>query len=200
MKNLEFKNFTSNFQTHFKLKDEEMNVIKDYFNRESLYKTTELIAEGEIADRIYFHSTGITVGKAANHEGIPKTIWMCNEVQAISDVFNFFHSMPSQESLIALEGSLLYYITRKDFEKLKIEYPDIKKLYRPIIDDALALKKIKAECQGMKFVTDAMIYFHSVNSYLMNKAPVSILAEYFNIDPNTFRKYRKSEKYINGIK
>jgi CRP-like cAMP-binding protein len=110
---------------------------KECFKEIEVPAKTVLLKEGEISKKMFFIKKGC-LRMAFTHKGRDITFQFFFENQFVSSIESFRSKQPSQFSIESLEPSIIYVISRADFEKVINEVPELKEIMLEILHMRIA--------------------------------------------------------------
>jgi len=96
-----------------------------YLTETKVKAKTVLLREGETAKKIFLVKEGC-LRQWLNHEGREITFQFFFENEMVASIESFRSNKPSALNIEALEPSILFILSKKDFESLLIEAPELK--------------------------------------------------------------------------
>ncbi|MBA4852129.1 Crp/Fnr family transcriptional regulator [Emticicia sp. BO119] len=128
-----------------KLNDEQIDSIASYFKPKTIKKNTFLLSEGEICKELYFVHSGCIRTYYLTTQGHEKTRYVAFEGSIATSIASFISQQPSLELVDALEDSVVYVISHKDFHGLIAELPAWAEFYRMLLEMAYLYQNKKIE-------------------------------------------------------
>jgi CRP-like cAMP-binding protein len=104
---------------------EEWKKLSHLFMREEIPAKTLLLQEGQMANKIFLIEKGC-LRSWFNNEGKDVTFQFFFEGQGVSSIESFMTQQPSLFNIESLESSIIYTISKKDFQTLVENDPVIK--------------------------------------------------------------------------
>ena len=191
MKGIEtlFKSIRSKIE----LNDSEFASISGYFKPVHVSKKDILVVEGKSNDKLYFIEKGLLFSYKTLDNGNLQVIQFAKENYWISDLYSFFSGAKSLFSIQALEDSILWALTRKDFEQLCSQFPKMETLFRlnfqnAYVNTLLRLSDIYSE--------DAEAKYNKILEQqpdLLQRVPQYLIASYLGILPSSLSRIRNKK-------
>ncbi|HEY1053840.1 MAG TPA: Crp/Fnr family transcriptional regulator [Emticicia sp.] len=128
-----------------KLNEEQIDTIVSYFKPKTIKKNTFLLSEGEVCKELYFvHSVCIRT-YYLTRQGHEKTRYVAFEGSIATSIASFISQQSSFELVDALEDSVVYAISHKDFYQLLADLPAWAEFYRMLLEMAYLYQNKKIE-------------------------------------------------------
>ncbi len=119
------KQNTSVMKENLKINNTDWVKFKDNLMKEEVPAKTVLLKEGEISKKAFFIEKGC-LRSCFNNNGKDITFQFFFEGQTVSSIESFITNQPSMFNIESIEPSVIYYITKNDFQILIDKFPDIK--------------------------------------------------------------------------
>lgn len=103
---------------HLSIPKDEMDKFESYLTVQTVKKNEYLIREGDIPSTISFVISGLFRAFYLTSDGEEKTIVFRGKGRVLSSYSSYIKNVNSQFSIEALEESVVFSITIKDFEDL----------------------------------------------------------------------------------
>lgn len=121
------------FKKLFPIDDEKWQSYTSCFKRIALPAKTVLLKEGEISKKVFLIEKGC-VRVWFNNDGRDVTFQLFFENNTVASIESFRKEVPSPVTIETIEPSILWYIEKKDFEKIISEISEIPVLREKLID------------------------------------------------------------------
>lgn len=121
------------FRNKFPINDDKWLEYISYFKRIEVPARTVLLQEGEISRKMYLIEKGC-IRVWYNHNGKDITTQFFFENSTVSSIISFKKKIPSPTTLETIEPSVLWYIHKKDVDKIVDEIKEIPRLRDLFID------------------------------------------------------------------
>ena len=160
-----------------------------FIEREVASKTT-LLREGEISKQAFIIKKGC-LRQWYNKNGKDITFQFFFEGQGVASIDSFLSSQPSMFTIESIEPSIIYSVSKANFEKLYRLYPDIKNEFQEFLFQRfrnysrLFLSRIK---DTPKERYDDLIKNHPE---IIRRVPQHYIASYLGITPISLSRIRR---------
>jgi len=121
------------FRNKFPLTDEKWIEYTNYFNRIEVASKTILLEEGEISKKLFIIEKGC-VRVWFNNNGKDLTTQFFFENQSVASIESFMKKSISPASIETIEPSVLWWIHKKDLDKILEEIKEIPELRDRLIN------------------------------------------------------------------
>lgn len=121
------------FRNKFPLTDEKWNEYTSYFNHIEVPAKTVLIEEGEISKKLFIIEKGC-IRVWFNNNGKDLTSQFFFENQSVASIESFMKQFPSPVVVETIEPSVLWWISKKDVDKILEEIKEIPELRDRLIN------------------------------------------------------------------
>lgn len=174
----------------------DKSAMDDLSNRlqpQTIKKQEPFIQEGMGADKVGLLISGLLVAKYCDDDGNIFTTKFYYERghRIIADYQNFRSNKPAQESITAIEDSMLLTITKRDFDELTELHPGFAQLSKQLVEDnyLYALGRIRQlqTLSKQKIVSD----FFEQHRELFQRAPRKDIASYLGMHRNMLSRALK---------
>ena len=180
----------NSIRSKIELNNNEFEFIAEYFQPTHLSKKGVLIVEGKSNDKLYFIERGLLFSYKTLDNGNEQVIQFAKEDYWISDLCSFFSGTQSLFSIQAVEDSILWALTKHDFDKLCGEFPKMETLFRlnfqnAYVNTLLRLSDVYSE--------DAEAKYNKILEQqpdLLQRVPQYLIASYLGILPSSLSRIR----------
>jgi CRP-like cAMP-binding protein len=117
----------------FSIEDDKWELYMNSFNRLDVPSKTVLLNEGEISERIFFIEKGC-IRCWFNKDGKDLTLQFFLEGGMVASIESFRKKIPSQVTIETIESSVLWYVDKKDIDRILNELIEIPELREKLID------------------------------------------------------------------
>lgn len=175
------------------LPENDWNYIASFFKKRSIKKNELLISEGKICRHFYFIEEGLFRNYIVN-DGDDTTIFFIEAPYCITSRLSFLNQSPTKENIQALEKSVIWEITWKQYNEL-IKLNSWRFFTRKILNE---VQNITEERLFANLTETAELRYTKLLKHqpeLINRIPLKHLASYLGIAPQSLSRIRK--KYTN---
>lgn len=185
-----------NIELHFSaLTDECKSDLKKVSKIRVLDRETQLVTEGQLADKTYFIAKG-SARAFYLKDGKDITDWFAFENNFINSINSFFLHIPSPHFIEVLEPSILLEISRENIDLLSDKYQEFDRLGK------IAVTKIMLQLQqrvvSMQFETAQQKYENilKIRPDITQRVALTHIASYLGITLETLSRIRSSKNRI----
>jgi CRP-like cAMP-binding protein len=164
-------------------------LLQDLLIEREIASKTILLREGEISNTVYFIKKGC-LREWFNKDGKDITFQFFFEGQPVASIESFMNQEPSLFTIESIEPSIIYTITKSDFEKLLNMYPEFKNGFQDLIFQRfsnygqLFLSRIKDTPQEQ--YADLLKYHPEI----IKRVPQHYIASFLGITPISLSRIR----------
>jgi CRP-like cAMP-binding protein len=167
-----------------------------YYHRLEVPSKTTLLREGEVSKKAYL------VGKGClrawfNHNGKDITFRFVFENEIVTGAESFIRKVPSLLTLESIEPCILYWIHKKDLDKMLAEIHEIPE-FRQEYMNAVYERQFHYMKQFLSFIRDtpAQRYQNLLkeNPHIIQRVPQHYIASYLGITPVSLSRIRSKLK------
>lgn len=147
-------------------------------------KDSFLLRKGRICENICFIQKGLFRCFYSN-EDAEDCSWFMREGDVIISVNSFFDQLPSDESIQALEDSVVFYISFSELESIYDQYMEFNVVGRKMLQHYYKQSEQRAK---MRFQTAKQRFEYLLQHHpeIINRIPDKYLAGYLGLNPSTF--------------
>ena len=149
--------------------------------RKQVKKKEYLLREGQVSSRLYFIEKGLIRAYYIEEKREEVTTWFMKDNDLIISVESFYEQVPSFENIVAVEDSIVWYITRQQMDWLYREYPAYN-YHGRILTEKYYVKSMKRQVSIIK-KTQQERYRQLLEkeSYLLERAHLHDIASYLGM-------------------
>ncbi|CAL1521552.1 Crp/Fnr family transcriptional regulator [Chitinophaga sp. MM2321] len=171
------------FKNRFPLNDEKWNDYTSCFSCIDVPARTVLLKEGEISGKLFLIEKGC-LRAWFNNDGKDVTFQFFFENDTVASIESFRKEIPSPGTLEAIEPSTLWWIYKKDLDRIIEEITDIPELRRRFID-AIFERTFDYMKHFLSFIKDTpqQRYLDLINKkpQIVKRVPQHYIASYLGI-------------------
>lgn len=112
--------------------EEAKQLFKDLLQEQKVVSKTVLLKEGKISDTIYFIKRGC-LRTWFNKDGKDITFQLFFEGQPVASIDSFINKAPSLFTIESIEPTVMYAISKSDFDQLLHQHPKLKDQFQDFI-------------------------------------------------------------------
>jgi CRP-like cAMP-binding protein len=158
--------------------------------RKEIKRKEYLLQEGKTSSKIYWLVKGLIRSYYIDDKGEEVTVWFYPENNLIISVESFFEQIPSDENIVAVEDSILLYITWEQMEALYREFPAYNYHGRKLTEKYYVQSMKRQKSMIKKTARERYQQFLEQESYLLARAPLRDIASYLGMTPEMLSKIR----------
>ncbi|MCH4553454.1 Crp/Fnr family transcriptional regulator [Aestuariibaculum lutulentum] len=114
----------------------QWNKFKHLLTKEEISAKTILLNEGEISRKVFFIEKGC-LRSWFNNNGKDITFQFFTEGQIVASIESFKSNQPSLFTIESIESSVIYWMSKTEFDRILEESPDVKKQFEDLTFDRL---------------------------------------------------------------
>jgi len=159
------------------------------FEEHKIPAKTTLLREGDISQNIHYIKKGC-LRMSFNDDGKDITFQFFFENQAVASIDSFLNKESSLFSIESIEPSTIYYISKKDFDRLMNQYPELHEfsqkyiIQRLRVYSLLFLSRIK---DSPRKRYEDLLHNHPE---ILQRVPQHYIASYLGITPVSLSRIR----------
>ncbi len=168
---------------------DELNVLQSILVPMKFNKGDMIVNEGEVCKSIYYLDSGLirqfyfkNKKEVTENLGADHSIFMCIE--------SLFEEKPTHLRVEALEPALVFAIPKKRLEEEAIKNVNIQMLYRKILEESLIISQIHADLVRFETATNRYLRMCKLNPQVVLRAPLTYIANYLQMSPETLSRVR----------
>lgn len=171
------------FRNKFPINDEKWNEYTSYFNRIEVPSKTVLIEEGEVSKKLFIIEKGC-IRVWFNNNGKDLTSQFFFENQSVASIESFMKKFPSPVVVETIEPSVLWWIHKKDLDKILKEIKEIPEI-RDQLFDMLFQRTFDYMKHFFSFIKDspAQRYLNLIEEkpQIIQRVPQHYIASYLGV-------------------
>lgn len=156
-----------------------------------LAKGEHFSAAGKVPQQIGFVVQGVIRGYYYNDKGEEITRCFISENNLVADYVHFEATQPSAEYLQACTNCTLMVFSRQHWEELSLRVPEWDVIKSRMVQQCLYQKSRKGPVISQDATTRYLL-FMEYHSSLINRIPLSYIASYLGITPQSLSRIRKN--------
>jgi CRP-like cAMP-binding protein len=177
---------------HVSLTDEEWELCKNSFRPKRMLKRQFMLQEGDVAREVAFVEKGALYSYSVDSRGNQHVIRFAFEGWWMANLQSFFTGEPSRLNIEVFEESELLMLDKQNHERLIDEIPAYERYHRIIVQNAyVALQQRVENALGLT-AEEKYSRLIEQNPEFMNRVPLTLVASYLGITPETLSRVRAS--------
>jgi CRP-like cAMP-binding protein len=172
-----------------RLSEEEELLLPTFFNRVTLKKNEYFLQEGKVSTQVAFIEKGL-VRYILNHKGEDINFYFSCENEWLGNYESFLSRLPSTKSMIALEPTVLWAISRENLQKLFDTLKEGDRMGRLIIEDVF----VKSSRQLTSLYTgspeERYYEFFELFRQIQHRIPQYMIASFIGVKPQSLSRIR----------
>ncbi|MEN8186788.1 MAG: Crp/Fnr family transcriptional regulator [Bacteroidota bacterium] len=183
--------FIPDFDLFSFLTKEEMEYSRNFFKRTKLKKGDFLSKEGDICKKIAIVRSGI-LRSFYNKDDEQLTTYFNIEGTIATALRSYLKEVPAYENMQAVTDVEIFYIEKKDMNKLFEDIPAWNKIVRIAMETLYV--KMEERSISLQYNTAKERYLNFLVEFpnLANRIPLQYIASFLGITPETLSRIRKS--------
>ncbi|PCI01853.1 MAG: Crp/Fnr family transcriptional regulator [Flavobacteriaceae bacterium] len=169
---------------------EQLQIIRNAFEKETFSKGHRLINVGETCKKLYYLETGLARSYYSNDKGKEITVWFFNDNNFLVGMDSFFNQQPSIYATELLEDCTLYAISYEKLHDLFDQYHLMERFGRVLITQIMGA--MVDRLSAIQFQTAQERYDFMLKTYpkIVYRAPLGTIASYLGITQETLSRIR----------
>ena len=180
-------------QEKVSISEQEFETFAHQFDTIVIKKKTNLIVEEKLNDRIYFVQKGLLYAYKTLEDGNTQVIQFAKESNWISDLYSFFSSSKALFTVQTLEDCELLSITKKQFDNICENYPNMEKFFRLIFQTAYINTLQRLSDAYSEDAETKYNHFITHHNQLTQRMPQYLIASYLGILPSSLSRIRNKK-------
>ncbi|MHA7864569.1 Crp/Fnr family transcriptional regulator [Flagellimonas marinaquae] len=180
-----------NIGKHISLNPSEKSQLLSLLPSISVPKKEIIIDQGRICDTLFFVESGSFRAYNLNKDGKESTIMFAPKDWWVTDMNSFLNKVPSLLSLEALENSMVYTLSRSNFDDLLNKTPKLERFFRILFQKAYIREQLRV-LDNISLTTEER-YLNFIRKYpdLAEKVTQKQIASYLGVTPEFLSSVKK---------
>lgn len=172
-----------------RLTEEEELLLPTLFNRVTLKKNEYFLQEGKVSGHVAFIEKGLA-GYVMTHNGEDVHFYFSRENEWVGNYESFLSRQPSTKSIIALEPSVLWTISKENLQKVFDTVKEGDRMGRLIIEDVFV--KSSKQLTSLYTGTPEERYheFFELFQDIQHRVPQYMIASFIGVKPQSLSRIR----------
>lgn len=164
--------------------------LQSHFRKLNVPAKTILLREGDTAQKIFFIEEGC-LRLGFYHKAKDISFQFFFENQAVSSIESFRSGKPSQFFIESIEPAKIIYVTKRSFDNLTAEYPEI----LTYLNEFLRTRMADYSSLFLSFIRDTPMERYTAllekHPEIIQRVPQRYIASYLGITPVSLSRIRK---------
>jgi CRP/FNR family transcriptional regulator, anaerobic regulatory protein len=160
-------------------------VVKD----RKVPKNEVLLRIGDVNRYLYFFKSGALYCYYRVEDRSVQD-WFFWETETVVSIGSFYDQVPSEDCIVTLEESELYYITKEHYDYLCENFPEFNYIARVLLQKYLKVFHSHARLIRKQETADRYRLVKEKMPNMINRVPVGLLATWLNMEPDTLSRLR----------
>ncbi|HWB93597.1 MAG TPA: Crp/Fnr family transcriptional regulator [Puia sp.] len=161
-------------------------------------KDDVILKIGDVNDKLYF------IGAGALHcfyyvKAKPVSDWFFWKGEIVVSIGSFYDQVPSEDCIVALEASALFYITREQYDYLNATFLEFNYVARVLLEKYLKIFNGHARFIRKHPAAERYQLVLLKKPELVHRVSVAALATWLGIEPNSLSRIREELNKKNSI-
>jgi signal-transduction protein with cAMP-binding, CBS, and nucleotidyltransferase domain len=163
--------------------------IKSVVKHRRVSKNEVVLAIGDVNHNLYF------IKKGALHcyyfvKDKEVSDWFFFDNETVVSIGSYYDQVPSEDCIVAMEDSELYYITKEHYDHLCKNFLEFNFIARVLLEKYLKVFHGHARLIRKHNAADRFRLVHEKNPDLINRVQVGPMATWLNMEPETLSRMR----------
>lgn len=178
------------FNSIIPLKEEEKDLIRQYFHLRFYKKRMYVLQEGDVCQYLNFVLSGCLRMYKDDENNIPHILLFATEGSWINDLDSYYEEKKSLLNIDVLENAELLQISRADIVKLYLSAPKFDRIFRILTEKNLVLLQNRMLENISLSAEDRYYNFLSNYPDLINRIPQVHIASYLGVSAEFISRLR----------
>lgn len=168
---------------------DELDLLETVLTPMRFAKGEKIVSEGQFSNHIYWIVKGL-VRQYYMKGGREVTEHLAADGSMVMCIESLFKEEPSKVTMVALEQSYIYALSRPMLEQVAMKSVNIQILYRKVLEESLILSQVKADMLRFETAPDRYQRLISLYPQLILRAPLTYVASLLQMTPETLSRVR----------
>lgn len=173
----------------YPLSDALKNHLKNSIQLKRVLKNEVILKAGHTSRQIYFVEKGL-VRAFYMKKDLEISSWFMKEGDFVISVSSFFKQIASNESIQALEDSILYSLSYSELQNVYRNFPEFNFIGRVITEKYYALSEDRTAALKMMRANERYDYLMENHGELLQRVPLKYIASYLGVTEVTLGRSR----------
>ena len=173
----------------FPLSPECIDYLRKVVRSRRVSRNEMILEIGQVNDKLYFIKTGLLhCYYFVNNK--PISDWFFWETETVVSIGSFYDQVPSEDCIVALEDSEIYFITKDQYDHICRTFLEFNFVARVLLEKYLKVFHGHSRLLRKFSAADRYKLVLSKNPELVARVPVAELATWLNMEPETLSRMR----------
>ena len=172
-----------NIRKHISLSDTEKEFMWYLFKEIRLKRKETILAQGQIAKKIYFVEVGSVRAYNINVDGKESTIMFAVIDWWVTDMDSFMNQSESSLTIVALEDSQLLELPYQSLQELLVQHPKFERFFRILFQNAYIREQRRALHNISMSTEERYVQFIKKYTAIVEKITQKQIASYLGVTP-----------------
>ena len=176
---------------HRRLKLENIQMFSEVIRCRKFHKGDIILSDGEVCTSLAYIEKGLIRQHYVKHDKDMTEHISC-EGGVVFCINSYFHGIPTNLVIEALEPTIIWEMPRDSMETLAETNADLAYLYRRFLENSLMLSQVKADLLLFESAKDRYTKLMHLVPEIIQSAPLTYVASYLQLSLETLSRVRSS--------
>jgi len=176
---------------HRRLKLENIQMFSEVIQCRKFHKGDIILSDGEVCTCLAYIEKGLIRQHYVKHDKDMTEHISC-EGGVVFCINSYFHGIPTNLVIEALEPTIIWEMPRDSMETLAETNADLAYLYRRFLENSLMLSQVKADLLRFESAKDRYTKLMHLFPEIIRRAPLTYVASYLQMSLETLSRVRSS--------
>ena len=176
---------------HRRLKLENIQMFSEVIQCRKFHKGDIILSDGEVCTCLTYIEKGLIRQHYVKHDKDMTEHISC-EGGVVFCINSYFHGIPTNLVIEALEPTIIWEMPRDSMETLAETNADLAYLYRRFLENSLMLSQVKADLLRFESAKDRYTRLMQMFPGIIQRAPLTYVASYLQMSLETLSRVRSS--------
>lgn len=167
-----------------------IDYVLQHFTPIKAKRNQQLLTKGEVCRHVYFVAEGCLQVYVYDVDANETTRDLVVENNWCSELISFGTGNPSNENIKAVEPSLLYAVTKDNFQHLVKSVPQFDKVYKQVLEASYANSVYRINSFVSLSALERVKWLMTYRPKLMSRLSSKLIASYLGISQETFSRLK----------
>ena len=176
---------------HRRLKLENIQMFSEVIRCRKFHKGDIILSDGEVCTSLAYIEKGLIRQHYVKHDKDMTEHISC-EGGVVFCINSYFHGIPTNLVIEALEPTIIWEMPRDSMETLAETNADLAYLYRRFLENSLMLSQVKADLLRFESAMDRYTKLMHLFPEIIQRVPLTYVASYLKMSLETLSRVRSS--------